>query len=618
LAAADTFAQTGAGGTVGKIIEAAGRRSDGQEFPIEISLAPVKLNGLWWAVATVRDITERKEAEAGLRRYNDELVVAKMELERRTLELTEQAKDLEHARSTAEAASRAKSAFLATISHELRTPMNSIIGFTGHLVERLDGKIEASELDALRTVQRNADDLLTIINRVLLVARFEAGNMQVRRSRFDVWSVVRGAVNQLAPLAERKGLQLNMHPPRAATQVDADPTMTAQIVSNLVSNAIKYTKRGCVSVAASESEDAEIGAAVCIRVADTGKGIKPDDRARLFEMFTQLDPCTTRTGSGTGLGLYIASRYIQMLGGRIEVTSQWGSGSTFTVFLPRAADTPPRVCGGGEHEDSAATIVPAEPAPSGGQGVGLLCLTDDPGLLESMGPRLMTAGYTVMAIEDFDTAVEPGWAQAPDVVFLDLGIPGRDAPEIIRTLRRGGALSQVPVVIMPVGRDEGAEVPLSLLCHLTTAREPGEWARAVREVVPDDLSSVLIVSHDAELGQDVERALSDRDVAIERTAGVHDAVAQLGHTVPSVIILDSRLPPQDGNELLDRLRRQANGRSSRLLLLLAPQTTARQLARFQSAAAPFVSIGETTTIDLVKTLLQETSARGCSLKETSS
>lgn len=266
------------------------------------------------------------------------LTVARLEEEIRARKNVE--KEIREARDLAESASRAKSEFLASMSHELRTPMNSIIGFTRRLLNRLHDTISSRDLDALETVDRNAKHLLELINDVLDLSRIEAGQMGLRLSEFNGIEVIREAADEASSLAEAKALQIDLELPQEAVTIEADRTKFRQILTNLFSNAIKYTKQGKITVSAVSLIDGQLGPAFRVAVRDTGEGISPEDQKLLFGRFTRLDTEATRREGGTGLGLTLSAQYARMHGGRIDVTSEPGKGSEFSLVLPLQAIEP--------------------------------------------------------------------------------------------------------------------------------------------------------------------------------------------------------------------------------------------------------------------------------------
>ncbi len=240
----------------------------------------------------------------------------------------------EAARKSAEAATQAKSSFVASMSHELRTPMNSIMGFTSRLLKRLGDSLAERDVDALETIDRNAKQLLALINDVLDLSKIEAGKMELHISEVNVNDAARETVEQLLPLAEAKSLAVHVEMADDLPNIEADPVKLRQIITNLLSNAIKYTDEGEVTVQTSTLVDDRTGQAVRFAVRDTGVGINPHDRERLFHRYVQVDKKFERRAGGTGLGLAICVEYVNMHGGYIDVISEYGKGSEFFAVLP--------------------------------------------------------------------------------------------------------------------------------------------------------------------------------------------------------------------------------------------------------------------------------------------
>lgn len=270
------------------------------------------------------DIAERVEAEGKLLELNETL---EQRVEDRTHEL-------HRALIRAEDADRVKSAFLATMSHELRTPLNSIIGFTGILLQGLAGPLEAEQAKQLGMVQASARHLLELINDVLDLSKIEAGQLEVRAVPFDLGEVVERTLASVRPAADQAGLVLTRTIPEAVPPMVGDGRRVEQVLLNLVSNAIKFTDEGEVSVTVEVVDDGPDQRQVRLRVRDAGVGIRPEHITELFEPFRQIDDGMDRRHEGTGLGLAISQRLCGLMGGRIDVESTFGVGSEFTVTLP--------------------------------------------------------------------------------------------------------------------------------------------------------------------------------------------------------------------------------------------------------------------------------------------
>ena len=228
-----------------------------------------------------------------------------------------------------ERANRLKSEFLASVSHELRTPMNAIIGYTKLMLDGLDGEMTAQQQTDLFRVAQAADNLLGLINGLLDLAKIEAGKMELNIEEVNINEVTDEALELVRPHADEKGLLVRATIPQGLPNVWADRARVRQVLANMLANAVKFTERGTVSVAAVSAEGW-----VTVSVADTGVGISPEAQAYVFDEFRQADSSTTRRYGGTGLGLAISKRLVTLHGGRIWVDSEVGRGSTFHFTLP--------------------------------------------------------------------------------------------------------------------------------------------------------------------------------------------------------------------------------------------------------------------------------------------
>ncbi len=284
-------------------LELTGRRKDGVEFPIQISLSPFQAEeGL--ATASIRDVTERKRF----------------------------AQDLEDVNVGLEAADRAKDRFLANMSHELRTPLNAILGFTGILLMGLPGQLNDEQTKQLQTVESSGKHLLSLINDLLDLAKIESGKVELSVEPIDCQELLEEVAVALRPLADEKGLELAVVATSERLEVRSDRRALSQILINLANNAIKFTDAG--SVRLQLSRRGEDGALVTgLSVIDTGRGIKPGDQAHLFAAFEQIASSTARPYEGTGLGLYISLKLANLIGASIGFESEFGNGSAFTLEL---------------------------------------------------------------------------------------------------------------------------------------------------------------------------------------------------------------------------------------------------------------------------------------------
>jgi len=365
----------------------------------------------------MEDITERRAARLELERHRDHLEEI---IDERTLELR-------RANDALRNATEAKDTFLASMSHELRTPLNSIIGFSGIMLHGMAGPLNEEQNKQLGMVNAAGHHLLALINDVLDLVKIEAGQTAPALENVRVGDVLKSVAGIMRPLAEEKRLELSTSAPDDTTVV-TDRRRIEQILLNLVSNAIKFTAEGSVSVVASSDMDH-----VRFEVTDTGAGVPVEALESIFDEFTQIERSERVRPEGTGLGLAISRRLATLLGGRISARSEIGVGSVFTLEIPLRAPAP------------------ESPPPEADIGqCSVLVVDDDVHARAVVSLVLRAAGYRVTEASDGERALSIVSEDRPDCIVLDLVMPGVDGWSMLTRLKEDPVTTDIPVICTSV------------------------------------------------------------------------------------------------------------------------------------------------------------------------
>jgi PAS domain S-box-containing protein len=403
-------------------------RPDGSRVWIEVNTVPFLLDeddSPRGTVSSFVDVTQRLEAQRALESMN-------AELEQRVKERTQ---ELVTALDSAERASRAKSEFLSRMSHELRTPLNAILGFAQILQLKADA-LPAPARDQLRQIETAGCHLLELINEVLDLSRIESGTMTVSREPVALAPLVTECVRMAEPLARRHDVQLASRADDAAgLHAIGDRTRLRQVVTNLLSNAIKYNRPGgTATVAVAHAAEGRIE----IAVADTGRGFTQQQLEQLFQPFNRLG-AERGPVEGTGIGLVITKRLVELMGGTLDVATTAGAGSVFTVRLPAAQ-------GGAAAVPAPASVEPA-PATDGARTV--LYIEDNPSNVDLLASVLaLRPGLQLVTAANGTDGLALARSRRPDLIIVDVALPDIDGFEVCRRLRADAAFARAPIVAL--------------------------------------------------------------------------------------------------------------------------------------------------------------------------
>jgi signal transduction histidine kinase/CheY-like chemotaxis protein len=469
------------------------------------------------------------------------------------------------AQAEAETANRAKSSFLAGMSHELRTPLNAILLYSELLMDEVSDRGMSDLASDLEKIQGAGRHLLGLIDDILDLSKIEAGHMSVYLEDCDVPSLLAEVTATLESLIAKNGNQFLLDADPSLRTLRTDQKKLRQTLFNLLSNASKFTRNGTIRMRV--FRDPEHESRACFVVSDTGIGMNPEQMGRIFQEFTQAEESTSRNYGGTGLGLTLCRKFVNLLGGEIQVESEPGKGSTFTLFIP------------GLPVPSLPAMLPIT------HPVGVVCgrvlmIDDDPSLRDALSRTLTKEGFQVALASNGLDGLALAKSLLPQLITLDIAMPGFDGWQVLARLKADPELKHIPVVVITILDDRAKGFALEAAEYLQKPIHREQLLEVLHRLIPEQArASILVVEDDEATREGVKRILKGEGMQVHDSGDGMQALELLRSETPDLILLDLMMPRMDGFQLLEELQRHDRWRRIPVVVLTALELTAQTHAR---------------------------------------
>ena len=584
-----------------------------RDYPPEaLAIVNSSMTAFGVGLANLLASAESRRLAADLALKNTELEAQTGELAAQATELRKQADILQTQNTQLEVqsvrvaeANRLKSAFLSNMSHELRTPLNSVLALSRVLQMQGRGRLSDEETSYLAIIERNGKHLLSLINDILDLAKIESGRMDLAAEELALGEQIAAVAESLEPLCREKGLALVVNVEPDLPPLWSDARRIHQVLQNVMGNAVKFTPAGRVTVTARRR-----GGEVEVTVTDTGIGIPERDLPHIFDEFRQVDSGTARLYEGSGLGLAIVAKSVHLLGGRIEVQSQLGSGSTFTITLPFVAPEISNLQSQISAAPAAAALQPSaislqpatfslQPSPSLPRRT-VLVVDDNPDDASLIADYLASEGYDTIIAHSGKEALRLAETHRPFAVTLDVIMPDMDGWEVLQQLKQNTATANIPVIIVSMAEDRATGLALGAIGVVAKPVDRVALLAEVRRVTPPNRASVLVVD-DADLDrQMVAGMIAAEGLEVTQARDGQTCLALVAERLPDALVLDLMMPGMSGFEVLDKLRTDFRTRHLPVIIVTARELSEEDRSRLRGRVATVVEKSRLAAGDLLK------------------
>ncbi|HVT01897.1 MAG TPA: response regulator [Thermoanaerobaculia bacterium] len=495
-------------------------------------------------------------------------------------------------RDEANERTREKSQFLANMSHELRTPLNAIIGFSEILRTRFSDRLNDKELKFVDNIHTSGQHLLGIVNDILDLSKIEAGRMEIHPELFSVPTAIEGVCNLMKGFSSRRNIAFVIDA-GPLPELHADPVKFKQILYNLISNAVKFSPdHSVVRIEAREvgAEDSPVGEqAVAVAVIDQGIGIDPGDHELIFREFQQVDATAARNFEGTGLGLSLVRKMVEMHKGSVVVKSTLGQGSTFIVTFPL------------DYRGVQKSTAPFHDLTEASPNLSILVVEDDLEAFENIRRHLHRAGYATIWARTGEEALSIARVSHPAAITLDVVLPGIDGWEVLKMLKSDPATWHIPIIMVSTLDNRELGMALGVDDYLIKPVNSNQLLDVLGQLVisTSSESTLLVIDDDAELHEMLETKLAPLGTRIEYATSGAEGIALALAAPPSLVILDLMMENMDGFEVAARLRSHPATSHVPILVLTARDLTNSDRGRLRGKIEAIVKKGDVSAARIV-------------------
>lgn len=505
---------------------------------------------------------------------------------------------------------RLKSEFLANTSHELRTPMNAIIGYTSLLVDKIYGDLTDKQLTALKRINLSANNLLQLINNILDISKLSAGKINLFIEDFRLSDLMQETVSVMSALAQEKKLYLKLDPVPDVT-VSADKTRLRQILINLIGNAVKFTNSGGVKVSletVKEHADAQAESSyIKISITDTGIGIKPENLKKIFEEFHQADASTTREYGGTGLGLSISKKLAELMNGRIEVESTPQKGSTFFLILPHKIEQP----ADSEFLQAIHPLTSAIETEKTDKKY-LLAIDDNPEVHKLLKDSLENTEFTYVGAMSGDEGIALAKQIKPFAITLDILMPHRDGWSVLQTLKNDTETWSIPIIILSVMENKTLAFSMGVADYIIKPFEREALIKRLNRLAEAKNQKILVVDDDKELNLVMQMLLTNAGYQAIPALGGQEALIALEREKPEIVLLDLMMPEISGFDVLEKIQLNPEYSNVRVMIMTAKILTKKEIEDLNKRAESVIEKGSRNVneiLSLIKKNLETSKTR---------